>query len=683
MADYPLLASPLQLGKLTLRNRFCKAPQSTRYASSENFVTDQLIGMYEAIAAGGAAFISIGACTVTPQHPDTRFVGTYDDKFVPGLARLAEAVHRHGAYIVAQIYHGGPNDPKSYDMHPVASSTIAKEDLPTPLFQPTRGLTHDEVLEYRQYFIDAAVRAQRAGWDGVEVHGGHSYFLDSFLSRVWNKRDDEYGPQSIENRTRLMREIIEGVRDACGPDFLVGCRINGEEFMHPDAITLEESPQIAQWLEKAGVQYISITGYGYGEVPFQYVPDYFPYPEPDPQMQSRMADFKGQGLLIPGAAAVKKAVSVPVIAAGRLDEKKAEELLSQGKCDLVNFGRQLWADHEFPNKVLQGREDEICRCCRCATCEEPQDDPRHCRVNPALGREAELAIKPAEKRKKVLVVGAGPAGMEAARVAYLRGHDVEVYDAHSKPGGKLDLAVMVKGTETDNATNLRDYLRRQMQKLGVPIHSGKQVDAAFIEGRKPDVVVLAQGGVYPMPKVPGVDGSNVTGVKKLSKMAELPLRVFGADTVSKLSKIALPTIGKEVVVLGGQIEGLQGAAFLRKRGRKVTVLEESDHVGAGIPSRYRNRLIPWLARHDVQVRTGVQYRGISKQGVQIQTADGKSELVPGKTVMVLMSQVPNDDLFNQLVGKVPELYRAGSGNGAASGLMVDAMREGREIGCAI
>lgn len=681
MSKYPLLSSSLQVGPLTLRNRFCKAPQSTRFCTPDNYITDEIIGVYEEIAAGGAALISLGACTVTPQHPATRFIGTYDDKFIPGLARLAEAVHKHDAYLVAQIYHGGPNDPLGYDMHPVASSTIAKEDLPTPLFHPTRGLTHDEVIDYRQRFINAAIRAHKAGWDGVEVHGGHSYFLDSFLSRVWNKRDDEYGPQSIENRTRLMREIIEGVRDACGPDFLIGCRMNGEEFMHPDGITQDESAEIAQWLEKAGVQYVSITGYGYGKVPFQYVPDYFPYPEPDEGMKARMADYNGLGLLVPGAANIKKHVSIPVIAAGRLDEDKGERLLAEGKADLINFGRQLWADHEFPNKVMEGRSDDVMRCNRCATCEEPQDDPRHCRVNPALGRERELAITPAENKKKVLVVGSGLAGMEAARVAYLRGHDVEVVDAHSRLGGKLDLAVMVKGTESDQAYRLRDQMERQMKKLGIPVASGKTIDAAFIESRKPDAVVIATGGVYPMPDIPGIDNSIVTGVKQLSKMAEVPLKMLGSDAVSKLSKIALPGVGKNVVVLGGQIEGLQGAAFLKKRGKNVTVLEEGGSLGTGIPSRYRNRLIPWLEANDVSIQTGVTYKEITKKGISYVDAEGNEQFLKADTVMVLISQVPDDTLYEQVKGLGCEVYRVGSANGAASGLMVDAMREGREVGC--
>ena len=250
---------------------------------------------------------------------------------------------------------------------------------------------------------------------------------------------------------------MQAYASVAGKDFVIGVRINGREFGHPNAMTPEEAAESARLLEAAGADYISVTGYGYGSPePMQYVADYWPYPEPDEFMKPYLRRFK-TGLLVPEAEAVKQAVQVPVITVGRLDEELGEEILRRAQSRPRPARRPLWRDLRHAQQAGRGREDDIVRCCRCGTCEDPQDAPRRCRVNPTMGREKELAIVPATTTKDVLVVGGGPAGMEAARVAALRGHRVTLCEKSPYLGGKLHLAAMVKGTQFDDVTTIILY----------------------------------------------------------------------------------------------------------------------------------------------------------------------------------------------------------------------------------
>ena len=396
-----------------------------------------------------------------------------------------------------------------------------------------------------------------------------------------------------------------------------------------------------------------------------------------------------------GAEAVKKVVNIPVVAVGRLNEELGEEYIKQGKADMLFLGRQLWADPELPNKVLEGRPEDIVRCCRCGTCEDPYEDPVRWPINPALlpgpgiGFQLDLArsllaILPAATKKKVLVVGGGPAGMEAARVAAIRGHDVTLCEKNSYLGGKLPLAAMIKGTELDDVTTVSKWLAEQVDKLPVAVKTDTEVDEAYVASMKPDVVILAVGGVYGVPEdLPGIKGSNVQSVVSLAKVAEAPLKLFGAKAVNKLSTVALPGVKKNVVILGGQIEGLQGAVFLKKRGKNVTVIEEADTTGNRFPPRYLARTYPWFERQGVKVITGVHYDEVTKDGVKITTKDGKRELIPADTVMVLMPPLANEKLKNSISGKVPELFTIGCCNGVEQSLVVHALKQAREIGCQI
>lgn len=679
---YKMLTSSLKVGSHLLKNRMIKSPQQTNFFSEDQSVSQTAIDFYKSLAAGGVGMIICGAIQFVPQHFGHLASSLCDDRFIAGFKILTDAVHAHDCLIIAQFNQDGASD----RVDPKCASAFTEDELPCPTqyCNPCNSLTLEEISHLKEQLIAAAVRAKSAGFDGVEVHSANAYFLLSFLSRVWNKRTDQYGPQNMENRTRLQREIISEIRNRCGQDFIIGIRINGQEFGHPRAMTIAEGVEAAQWMEKGGVDYISVTGYGYGPIPMQYVPDYWAYPQPDPDMEPFKSNFK-TGLLVPAAAAIKKAVSVPVFVAGRLDENIGEKILEEGKADAVLFGRALWADHELPNKITENRLSDIVHCTRCATCEDPQDGaPRRCRVNPAFGRERELTITPIadpKSAKKVVIVGGGPAGMEAARVASLRGHSVILYEKNSYLGGKLPLATMIKGTDFENIPSITDYLTEQLHKSSVKIHLKTEVSEEILLQEKPDVIILATGGQYQLPQnLPGIHNSNVSGVVSLSKIAELPLKLFGPKAINKLSEYILPGIGKNIIILGGQIEGLQAALFLKKRGKQVTILEENNYTGKRIPPRYLRRTNAWLEQQGVKILTNVTYQEITKRGISIINANHVEEFIEGD-IMVLQSPQENTTLIDAAKQITAQVYRIGAANGTEHSLMVHAIKEGREIGC--
>jgi len=678
--------SPIQITpELSFKNRIIKAPQSTWYWNEDGTVSQRAMDFYEAIAAGGAGMMVISAVNWTLPQKDGVYACMYDDTFMEGWYEFIGRMHKHGCKVFAQLHHIGPAGPSNFDGGPpVGPSTLSQEELPSPfpINVPVRGLSKQEIKDNLQLYWKAAERVKEVGFDGIEVHCAHAYYFESFLSKVWNKRTDEYGPQSMENRARIVIEAIRGLKERVGEDYPLGMRINGREWGHENALTTAECVEFAKMFEAEGIIYFSVSGYGYGENPFRYLPDYWPYPEPDGFMKKYMDDYKGQGLFVPSAMAIKQAVNVPVAVAGRLNEDLAEELLRQGKVDFIALGRTLWADPEFPHKVADGRIEDIVRCSRCGTCEDPVIGPRRCRVNPSMGREAALAIKAAEHKKRVMVIGGGPAGMEAARVASLRGHEVTLYEKESKLGGKIPLASMIKGSEVEDVIPIIEYLRTQVEKLKIKVKLGHAVTADTVRKEKPDAVVLAVGGIYELPRIPGIGQNHVSSVNSLFGMVRPFLKLFGPKKLSSMTHIFLP-IGKKVIVIGGQIEGCQGAVFLGKRGRTVTILESTDKIGTGIPPKLLARMSSWFEQKGIKVITELEYEEITDKGVYIKK-DGERKLIEGDSIMVLPSQIPNNELSEELTRTVPEVHLIGSARGSEAGsLIVDALLSARTIGCQI
>lgn len=682
MQKYEKLLSPIQIGSKTLRNRIVKTAAGSRYWSQDGYVTERVKALFDQISSGGAAMVVVDTMSFMPWS-DAKFTmgGVFDDKYIPGLLELTELIHSNKCVAIAQLHHAGPAD----FTDPVGPSELTSEEMPL-LDPPPRALTIDEIEKMKVYYFAAVERLVKAGFDGVEIHAAHGYFMASFISRVWNKRADQYGINSMEDRTRLTREIIRGVKEIVPDDFIVGVRFNGIEFGNERAITIEESTQVAYLLAKEGVDYLSVTGEGYGKIesPMLYLPvDYFPYPEPDSFMRPYIKDFDNLGTLIPAAEAIKNVVDIPVIAVGRQDEKTAEEILEKGKADLIGFNRALWADPDMPNKLYEGRDDEIRHCTRCGTCEGggkiSSMGPRVCRVNPALGRY-ELEINPATEKKTVMIIGGGPAGMEAACTAAMAGHKVFLYEKNSKLGGHLPLAAMIKGTYLDNVESLLAYQKTMLKKLKVTVKMGSFVTVDTVLKVKPDAVIVATGGKYSIEPVKGSSNKNSTNVNKLQTLVDIPLKIMGRKAVNGITKFWLPGVGKNVVVRGSGIAGLQGALWLKKRNRNVTIVSEENELADQMPPRYRNRLLPWFKQNNVDVF-------IDKKNLSISNAslcfDPDNNEITCNTLIDLPNMTADLELYNSIKSKGIEVYAAGSVKGCGNDLIVDAIHDGRIAGLSV
>ena len=347
--------------------------------------------------------------------------------------------------------------------------------------------------------------------------------------------------------------------------------------------------------------------------------------------------------------------------------------------------RRLLADPELPNKVAAGRLEDIAPCTRCLSCIDAifeNATPGHscCRVNAALTREREFEIKPAPKKKKVMIVGGGPAGMEAARVAALRGHEVTLFEREHQLGGSLPVAATIKGLEIENLPDLVRYLKTQLVKLGVKINLGKEVDKAFVEQVKPDALVIATGGQYSTPEIPGIDSSKVLRPAVLNRRLKTYLRFAGPGLLAWATRFWMP-IGKNIVIIGGGIHGLQLAAFLVKRKRKVTVVDTAEELGKEVVMSYRFSLLGWLERKGVLLLPGVKYGEIIEEGLTITTREGEKRILAADTILPALPMAPDTEFVKSLEGAAPEVYPVGDcGNPA---LIIDAIGDGSRIGRAI
>jgi len=660
------------------------AAQTYFFDSGEHRISARAKAFYEALAKGGVGLIIVETPAMESPLPETgdRRFRIDNDKYIKDVSELTRVIHKHGCPAFVQFYHRGPwGGVYSMMAQPVAASAITiNSEFDVHEGNPPRALTIPEIQELVDRYASAAVRAAMAGFDGVEVHSGSDHLLPTFLSRFWNKRQDEYGPQNMENRTRLVVEIIKEIKKRLGQDFPVQVLMNGIEVdAGSEGITLEEGQAIAKILEQAGADSLHVRSHFFGQHQASSHYELLYYPEPYVPLKSFAKELdwsrRGAAASVPMVSLIKKSVSIPVMTVCGFDAQLGERVLGQGQADLIGMTRRLFADPEYPNKVAAGRLEDIAPCTHCGNCMKLYNQPRQCRINAAFGSE-QYEIKKAEKKKNVVVVGGGPAGLEAARVAALRGHQVTLYDKTPVLGGSLPVAALVKGVEIENIPDITRYFKGQMVKLGVKVKSGHEFKLIEDGENKPDVLILAAGGLPGVLKAAGKDQHKVVNSADLYKTLKLLLRFMSPPFLRSLTRLWMP-LGKRVVIIGGAIQGCQLGEFLVKRGRSVTIVDQSPELGEGLAPERKTRLLAWFRKKEVPLYSGAKIEEITEKGLVFTTKEGQRRVIEADNIIPALPLTPNNGQLESLKGQIPEIYAIGDCQ--QPGLIPDATASGWKI----
>lgn len=629
-AAFPHLSAPGAIGPLALRNRMLLCPMGDNLAEADGTISERQLDYYEARAAGGAALLLVGSVAIAYPNGSTAAeqTGFNGDRFLPGLTKLADRVHGHGAAIAAQLVHNGPNAvldiarglpllvpsiPPRMRMDALSAMVTAEEmtAMTEPFTRPTAAMdyrvaTEDDLAALIDQYADAAALAQRAGFDGVEVHAGHGYVIDAFLSPLTNQRTDRWGG-SLENRARLLTEVLRAIRDRVGDGLAVWCRLNASEVDKPGGETLDDAVATARLAEAAGAQAIHVTAYA------------------DPGQATGITAAHTPhhpGARVADAAAIRAAVRVPVITFGRLEPAAAEAAIADGSADFVAFGRKLLAGPNLPAAILAG-EPEAARPCsyqyRCIG-NIFLHRPLACAVNPDTTNEAAFRPHQASERQHVLVVGGGPVGMEAAHRLADAGHQVTLWEVEDRLGGTLALA----GTADPALAPLAAWLAHEVTRSGVEVVFGHRATANAVRDLAPDRVLIATGATWSRPD-------------------HAPQALTPDDLWSDPDG-ALNRLGARVVVVGAGKVAASLAGAARERGRTVTLVTADAVIAPelGLPGRFR--LVHELGEAGVAVLVSTSVTACSDGGVTL--SDG-SEL-GADSVVWAVDRSPRTDLANEL-----------------------------------
>ena len=637
------LFAPGNIGTMQTRNRIIMAPMGTLFSHEDGTVSERTCHYYEERAKGGAGLIIVEIAAVSREGKGhARVLGIHGDEFVPGLRHLVEVVHRHGVPIVQQIYHAG----RQTTVAAAGGQPVAPSAIPCPLMKAVpHELTVDEIERLIDAFAAGARRTKEAGFDAVELHGAHGYLLCQFLSPYSNKRTDAYGG-SLDNRMRFSLGIVARVKETVGPDFPLLYRLSAEEYV-PDGLTIAETRIFAQRLQDAGVHGLDVSAGNYGAVHRMIQPGSAP-----------------RGCLASLAAEIKKVVDIPVTVAGRMnDPVLADAVIHEGKADFVSLGRPLLADPEYPNKAKEGRFEDIRMCTACYHCfdmEFGRAEPLQCAINASAGREVESGLSRAPKAKRVIVIGGGPGGMEAARVAALRGHTITLYEKEPDLGGQLLTASLPPG-KGELATTIT-FLEAQLAKYGVEVKRGQQASVESVVAMKPDAVVLATGSSVKPPDIPGANMAKV---------------VMARDVIAGRREV-----GGKVLIVGGGRVGCETALLLAQRGKDVTLVRMTGRgrLAGDVGLLSRGFLLRELRESHVTVEADSCVKTITREGVVI---GKKGASIPMEADTVILSPAPSPDnrLAEQLRGLVPELYVIGDAETprTIAAAIHDGFRVGREL----
>ena len=618
---FPHLFSTGRIGGMDIKNRLLMAPMVRNYADTDGMVTDKYFAHVESIARGGVGALILEAAFISPEAKGfVNQLGIHRDDVVSGLRRLVETAHENGARIGPQIFHGGRQaSSQTSGMRPVAPSAIPD---PTVMEIP-RELSVDEIRGIIDAYGQGARRAREAGCDFVEIHGAHGYLITQFLSEFSNKRTDEYGG-SEENRMRFLREVVLSVRGTVGEGFPIIVRLSADELV-PNGIKPEFTVRIARELEAMGVDALHISAGNYASFPLGLMIQ--PMAIPDAP-------------LVPLAQQIKEAVGIPVIAVGKIRSPElAESIIRDGRADFIALGRPLLADQDWPKKAQEGHPEHINQCIACNQgCISrlfAQQDV-WCTVNPVTARELEFVQPPPERKKRVLIAGGGPAGMEAARFAVGYGHDVTLFEKADHLGGQLISAAAAPyrpGWE-----ELRRYLEKEMDRLEVDVRLNTELTPDVARSEEADAVIVAIGSHAVRPSIPGIQEENVLIARD----------VLEGRTEAK----------GRVVVAGGGCAGSQTAEYLAARGHHVTIVEMLGDIAVDAPVADRELLIGRLQDRGVEMMIDTRILSIEEGRVHIQSPRGLSSLEADSVVLCLGS-APNDHLAEELSGIVDEIVAVG------------------------
>lgn len=646
---YEKLFEPLVTPKITLKNRFVVPAMETNLGGVHGEITPELIGYWEARAKGGFGLLVLENSSVDPAGNVTMHTpGFYDETQIDNLKLLPEAVHAHGAKIAAQICHVGRQTlPSIINQQPFAPSPI-----PDPMKEVTpKELTHEEIDHIVDQFALAARIVKASGFDAVEIHGAHGYLIAEFMSGYINKRQDEYGGD-LRGRMKFALRIVERVRQVVGPDYPIMFRISADEHI-PTGRGISETMLVARMLEEAGVDILDISS-AVG---------------PSDQFISAPAAIP-RGYMLGDAEAVRNMVSIAVIAVGRLNEPDlAEWALEAGKADLIAIGRGSLADPEYPNKVRDGRLDDITPCLSCnqgcyKAFPKPGSDAFQvfhttCIMNPFCCEETKMVIQPAAEQKKVVVVGGGPAGLCAAWIAAAQGHSVTLFEKADRLGGQIFEASIPPYKQ--DLTLVTITFRRRCLQYGVDIRLNTEATEELILQQNPDAVILATGAEPFVPDIPGIDNPKIVTARELLR----------GEVVC----------GQRVLIVGGNMVGVETADFLGENHRQVTVAGRNKLIARDVSHQSLPMLMERLGKYGVQLLTEAEVVRFTEDGVVINHA-GQEEVLSGFDTMVLaIGYRSTNPLEAQLTGKVPQLFVIGDAKKARS--IMEATEEAAKAALAL
>ena len=609
--------STAEIGTIKVKNRLIVPAMVMGFCNADGTITDRFVAYHAGKARGGWGLIITEDYAVDPRGiGNPRIPGLWNDEQVQGNIRLTEEVHKLGGKIAAQLYHAG----RQTNSGIMGAQPVAPSPLPCPVMQEMpHELTINEIQDLVEKFGDSAKRAKDAGFDGVEIHGGHGYLVAQFISAYSNKRTDVYGG-ILFNRLRFATEIIANIKKKAGDKFPVIFRLSGKEMV-PGGMTIEDSKAAAMILEQAGADAIHVSVGTYGSRFFIIPPAAVEH-----------------GWITDLAAEIKKVVSIPVITVGRINDPLiAEGIIRSGKADFIAMGRASLADPDLPRKAARGDFDDIIPCIGCLQGCWGKNSRGRCILNPRTGKEKQNAIIPANKVRKVLIAGGGPGGMETAIVAAKRGHEVHLYEKTGSLGGQFSLAAVPPSK--GEISSFIAWQSSQLVKLGVKVNLDTELTEEIVSAEQPDAVVVATGSRPLIPDIPGINRKNV---------------VTAQDVLAGQSEV-----GRRVIVAGGGMIGAETASYLANHGKQVAIIEMSSVAADDEEAAVKYFLMDDLKKNNVKIYLNAVVKTIEEEGVIAFIDDEEKLIGPVDTVVLALGVESVNILGLRLQDKVDELYVIG------------------------